>query len=145
MLKKTTLFITAFVAAALFCGCSSKKVNFGNPESVARAYLMAVQRLDFEESKKYCTKATAEMMELFNSLMASLSAEERKNIQDQSAPEKLKKITCVALSSTSTKCTYCCLEEEESDEEPFVLLVKEGNKWLVDLPKEEEGEEGTEN
>jgi hypothetical protein len=135
------LFLTVSIIGT--SGCGSSKVDFNSPESVAKAYLESMSKLDFEKAKTYCTKSTAEMMDMIKMLMGVMEEKERKEMEAESKKLKIKKVVCEALSATTRECRYCCNEEGNEDEAAF-LLVREGDKWLVDIPKEENMQE-TEN
>jgi hypothetical protein len=133
------LLLSAFILGTASCG--SPKVDFNSPESVAKAYLEAMSKLDFDKAKTYCTQSTAEMMDMIKMLMGVMEEKERKEMEAESKKLKIKKVTCETMSATTRECRYCCNEEGNEDEAAF-MLVREGNKWLVDIPKEDNMQEG---
>lgn len=131
------IFVFCSLGMVLFSvGCGTKKVNFNNPESVAKAYAEAVNKLDFEGAKQYCTEGTAGMMDMFKSLLDVMGAEEKKKMEEETKKYTVKKISCAAIEGNKQECHYCCNAEGQDEESP-VILVRQGDKWLVDIPKDE--------
>lgn len=131
------LFVACMLSVVLFsAGCSTKKVNFNNPESVAKAYAEAVNKLDFDGAKQYCTEGTASMMDMLKSLLDVMGAEEKKKMEEETKKYKVTKISCKSIEGDKRECRYCCNAEGQDEEAP-VILVRQGDKWLVDIPKDE--------
>jgi hypothetical protein len=142
---KFSLRLSAFCLIAFpvffFTGCNNAKVNYKNPESVAMAYAKALNALDIDKAKRYCTKGTAEMLGMLGAIIDGLGADEKKEMEAKAKTTKVEKMNCVKESNTNCTCSYTTSDNE--GEETQILLVLEGDKWLVDIPKEEspEGEE----
>ncbi|MFO8065960.1 MAG: DUF4878 domain-containing protein [Bacteroidales bacterium] len=120
-----TLKVLTIVMAGLFIFSACEKAL--TPEQVAEKFLNLVEEQKFEEAKEYGTEQTQQVLDMYASLnqMGASMAED-----EEFEPGKIEEIECVA-EGDKAKCTYTI--DGEFDEIP---LVKQDDKWLVDLKKE---------
>lgn len=117
-LVKLSLVVLAVLALA---SCGNKS---NTPEAVAEKFLNHLNAQEYAEAKELGTEATGEYLDM----MASLS--EMAPDEEVEAAE-ITDLKCEEKESTAT-CTY-----KSDGEENTINLVKEEDKWLVDMKKED--------
>jgi len=119
--------------------CSTtKRINYKRPESVSLAFIRAIATLDIDKANKVATKDTKEVLSLLGTMKEGMPEEEKEAIKEEATKELeyIKKAKCIKKSDTKATCTICCNKEGETTESPIVLK-KVGDKWLVDMSKEQ--------
>lgn len=106
----------AAMALVILANCGGKK----GPEGVAEKFLQHLNKKEYAEAKKLGTEATQQMISFLESFPSDEPVEDMK-IED---------MKCTEDGATAT-CAY-----KENGKEASINLVKEGEVWLVDMPKE---------
>ncbi|MBS4014532.1 MAG: DUF4878 domain-containing protein [Bacteroidetes bacterium] len=141
-MRTLKLFTIVMAGLFIFSACGKKQT----PEQVATKFINLLEQQKFEDAKKYGTAETIQILDMYKSLsaMSAGMAEE-----EDTTPGEIKDLECI-IEGDKAICSYTI--DGEFDQLP---LVKQGDKWLVDLKKEspfddaefnweEEGEEGEE-
>jgi hypothetical protein len=120
-MKKVFQILMAAMALVILVNCGGKN----GPESVAEKFLQHLNKKEYAEAKKLGTEATQQMISFLESFPSDEPVEELK-IEDMKCTEEGEKATC----------TY-----KENGKDATINLVKEGEAWLVDMPKESPSED----
>ncbi len=115
-MRATQLISVFLLAGLLFSACERVQT----PEQVAEKFLEYMEYGKYEEAKKFGTESTHEILE---SLQAFGEF-------DEPEPRKISDIKC-EIEGDVAKCTYMA-----DDERGEIYLIKEEEKWLVDMTKE---------
>jgi predicted small lipoprotein YifL len=115
-MKKVFQVIVAVMAVVILANCGGKT----GPESVAEKFLNHLNKKEYAEAKKLGTKATQDMIAFLESFPSEEPAKEIK-IEDMKCEAEADKAIC----------TY-----KEDGKEATINLLKEGEEWKVDMPKE---------
>jgi uncharacterized lipoprotein YehR (DUF1307 family) len=108
------------VAIITLVSCGGKS---NTPEAVAEKFLDHLNKQEYAEAKKLGTEATGEYLDMLASLSEMAPEEEVET------PE-ITELTCEEQEETAT-CTY-----KTDGETQTINLVKQEDKWLVDMTKE---------
>ena len=108
----------ALLVAVFLNSCSSN-----SPEKVAEKFLNHLNKKEYADAKKLATKESESWIDM----MSSLSTGDTK---DQKPAGKIEDLKCKTEADKST-CTY---KQDGKDES--LNLIKQGDKWLVDMKKE---------
>ena len=130
------LRVTLFVSVAFLyfsCVSSNTKINYKNPKKVALMFANALMNHDIEQAKRLSTASTKEVLNMLQTLSDGRSGSNQANQNQQVESSNLKKASCL-IDDKKAICTLCCFEE--STEEIQLILLKEDEKWLVDMSKE---------
>ncbi len=109
------------VAIITLVSCGGKS---NTPEAVAEKFLGHLNKQEYAEAKKLGTEATGEYLDMLASLSEMAPEEEVE------APE-ITDLTCEEQEETAV-CTY-----KTDGETQTINLVKEEDKWLVNMTKED--------
>lgn len=115
-MKKVFQILVAVMAIVILANCGGKK----GPEAVAEKFLKHMSKKEYAEAKKLGTKATQDMIAFLESFPSDEPAEE----------VKIEDMKCTVEGDKAT-CTY-----KENGKDATINLVKEGEEWKVDMPKE---------
>jgi predicted small lipoprotein YifL len=115
-MKKVFQILVAVMAVVILANCGGKK----GPESVAEKFLKHLNKKEYAEAKKLGTQATVDMIAFLESFPSDEPVEDIK-IEEMKCTEEGEK----------AKCTY-----KENGNPAEINLVKEGDAWKVDMPKE---------
>ena len=94
-----------------FTSCIDKK----SPEYIARQFLIAAKKKDWETAMKYSTKELRQQMDMMKALGTDFGITEIKNVK------------CEEVSSNEVICTFCCSSDSTFDE--IHLLKSEDDEW----------------
>lgn len=128
--------VTLFVCVAFLyfsCASSNTKINYKNPKKVALMFANALMNHDIEQAKRLSTTSTKEVLNMLQTLSDGRSGSNQANQNQQVESSNLKKASCL-IDDNKASCTLCCFEE--STEEVRLILLKEDEKWLVNMSKE---------
>jgi hypothetical protein len=117
-LVKLSLVVLAVLALA---SCGNKS---NTPEAVAEKFLNHLNAQEYAEAKELGTEATGEYLDMMSSLSEMAPDEEVEAAE-------ITELKCEEKEATAT-CTY-----KTDGEEASINLVKEEDKWLVDMKKED--------
>ncbi len=115
-MKKLFQVLVAVMAVVILANCGSKK----GPESVAEKFLQHLNKKEYAEAKKLGTKATQDMIAFLESFPSEEAVEEI----------TIEEMACTVEGETAT-CAY-----KENGKDATINLIKEGEEWKVDMPKE---------
>lgn len=121
-MKKIKLFFIALSLAIMVVSCSSN-----NPETVAKKFLEASSKLDFEGAKAYCDESTGALLDMAAGFAKMAPKEEERE-----------KVDFIILSSNveddKATVTY---KTDKSEEEKTINLKKIDGDWKVSMGKED--------
>lgn len=121
-------FLLLLFSFAFLYSCQIFNDKKNSPEYVSQAFLQHIQKLEFEEAKKYATEDTK--------MMLTFIANITKLVPDsQQIPTKQTDViiqNCVVQGETA-QCSYTANGKEQ-----VIDLIKQDKKWLVDMKKENE-------
>lgn len=123
-----TRFVLSLAVAALLAACGGGASD--TPSQVAEKYLTALNKQDFDAAKKYGTEKTAQMLDMMAPMM--------KMMGDAAKQESGFKILGEKVEGEKATVTY---RSEGKDADEALTLVQKDGKWLVDMAKEEGGED----
>ena len=116
---KNLFKLTVVLLAVVFLNsCASN-----SPEKVAEKFLNHLNKKEYAEAKKLATKESESWIDM----MSSLGTGDTKEVKE---PGKIEDLKCKTEADKST-CTY---KQDGKDES--LNLIKQGDKWLVDMKKE---------
>ncbi len=120
-----TIKLLTIVMAGLFIFTACEKAL--TPEQVSEKFLNLLEEQKFEEAKKYGTEQTQQVLDMY----ASLNQMGEEMMEDEETEAGvIEDIECV-VEGDKAMCSYTV--DGEFDQIP---LVKQDDKWLVDLQKE---------
>lgn len=115
------------------------------PEKVAKEFLTALNKLDYEKAKTLGTEETGKMIDMIK--MFSGNSDEAKLAENKKKAEnvKIEILNTEMQGDTAAVCQYKVsgIEGQEPKEEKIDLIKKEG-KWLINWKKEGMGGEHSE-
>lgn len=117
-MKNLFKLTVAFLAVVFLNSCSSN-----SPEKVAEKFLNHLNKKEYAEAKKMATKESESWIDMMSSLGTG-------DTKDQKQPGKIEDLKCKTEADKSV-CTY---KQDGKDE--TLNLIKQGDKWLVDMKKE---------
>ena len=125
-----TPFLLSLAAAALLAACGGGASD--TPTQVAEKYLTHLNKMEFDEAKKYGTEKTAGMLDLMSGMASMMPKNENPGF----------KISGETIDGEKATVTY---RNDGKDADETLSLVKQDGKWLVDMAKEEgAGDTGSE-
>lgn len=137
---RQTVFLLLIV---FFASCGSegnteetKEAMPNTPESVARTWQKYVDTDQFEEAAALSTPRAQEWLVMIENFLAGLAPEETAEEINTVFTE----FNCVENGNIA-RCGYIIKEEGEFFRDTFILYKIDG-QWKVDVPEEEEEEEG---
>lgn len=120
---KNKHYVLLLLCMSSFLFCNKEK----SPTSAAEKFLHEVNKMNYNEAKKYCTEETAKMLDM----MANLSKSTPDSIKNKKRPDII--ITHTEIyGDTLAIVKY---KQENSEEESFLNLRKTDNKWKVSITK----------
>lgn len=127
-MKKIFLFL-AMLSLTTLVSCSG-----GGPEGVAKNFLEAINKGDFEGAKKYGDEKTQSLIGMMSGM---ISAEDKAKLA-----EKSPKVEIVKTEEKDDKATvtYKVTAEGKEAEESTLDLVKVNDEWKVSMNKEGMGQ-----
>ena len=111
----------------LFFACSS---DADDPETTARKWQELVDNNQFKAAKKISTKRAADMVDMIESIVFE-------DAEEEIVSETNYKFMKCEENGNRAVCKYAIIENEETVHDSF-LLIKDGRRWLVDIPQQEE-------
>lgn len=108
--------IFGFAAIALLAACGGGS----GPENTATSYLTALKDQKWDEATALGTEETKANIEFMKS-------------SGTSPVTDVKDLKCEVSNDTTATCSFCCDAENAASD---IQLVKRGDKWLVNEPKE---------
>ncbi len=116
------------------------------PEPVAKEFLTALNKMDYEKAKTFGTEETGKMVDMIKSFSA-MDGDETKLAEIKKKAEKVKIeiLKTEIIGDTVAVCQYKVsgIEDQDSKEDKIELIKRDG-KWLVDWKKEGMSGEPTE-
>ncbi len=115
----------------------------GKPETVAKEFLTALNKMDYDKAKTFGTEETGKMIDM---VKAFSGGDEAKLAEAKKKVEKaeIEILKTELLGDTAAVCQYKVSGIEGQDpKEDKIDLVKKDGKWLVDWKKEGMGGEPT--
>jgi hypothetical protein len=128
-MKKSPYVLLFMSIVFAFQACGDKT---NTPEYVMEAFIKAFSQLQFDESAKFATSETQELINTMKGMAAMIDEKERPK------PEPwvpLKEVKCVVAQDTTAKCS--CLDPKENKRTEPINLVKRKGKWLVKMTKDD--------
>lgn len=116
IMKRFFQVLVAVMAVVILANCGGKN----GPDAVAEKFLQHLNKKEYAEAKKLGTEATQQMIGFLESFPSDEPVEELK-IEDMKCTEEADKATC---------------NYKENGKDATINLVKQGDAWLVDMPKE---------
>ena len=113
----------AFMAAIVLAGCGSN-----SPKPVAEKFLNSFWRMEYKEAKTVADSPTVQMIEMLETMSATLADSDRQNAKKISVTIKDEKM----INDSNAVVTY--ITSEMKEEKPLRLVKKDG-KWLVNFTK----------
>jgi hypothetical protein len=127
-MKKVLLSLSVLVALVIVgCGGSA-----GDPKAIAKDYLTAVAKMDFEKAKKFGTDDTKKFIDM----MSTFSAMVPDSVKKKQADAKIDITGEPSISGDDATVSYSTSEKAGSQ---TLKLKKVNGKWLVQQSKEEAG------
>ncbi|MEI6694621.1 MAG: DUF4878 domain-containing protein [Bacteroidota bacterium] len=117
----------------------------GKPETVAKEFLTALNKMDYDKAKTFGTEETGKMVDMMKSFSA-MGGDEAKMAEAKKKTEKaeIEILKTEMTNDTVAVCQYKVSGIEGQDpKEDKIDLVKRGDKWLVNWKKEGMGGEPT--
>jgi hypothetical protein len=112
--------ISAILGFVLIVSCSNN-----SPKSVAESFLKAMNKMDFEEAKKYGTDDTGKMLDMLSGFTKMMPDSAKKETKSEIVSEK--------IDGDKATVTY---KDDGKSEEQVLNLVKIDNKWKVAMSKD---------
>lgn len=130
-MKSLKICLTASLILISTISCKTfKKDDSKSPEGVAVKFLTLMSQMEFEKAKQYGTIKTGQLLDVF--IMALSAAKKNDTIFKAEKKEvKIRVLKCEKQGDFAVV-TYT----SESGKEDRIDLVKQDNRWLVDLKKE---------
>ena len=117
----------------------------GKPETVAKEFLTALNKMDYDKAKTFGTEETGKMVDMIKSF-SSMGGDEAKLAEAKKKTEKaeIEILKTEMNGDTAAVCQYKVkgIEGQEPKEDK-IDLVKRNGKWLVNWKKEGMGGEPT--
>ncbi|NVN95327.1 MAG: DUF4878 domain-containing protein [Bacteroidetes bacterium] len=117
----------------------------GKPETIAKEFLTALNKMDYDKAKTFGTEETGKMVDMIKSI-STMGGDEAKLAEAKKKAEKaqIEIIKTEMLGDTAAVCQYKLIGIEGQDpKEDKIDLVKRSGKWLVNWKKEGMGGEPT--
>jgi len=117
----------------------------GKPENVAKDFLTALNKMDYDKAKTFGTEETGKMVEMVQAF-SSMGGDTTKLAEMKKKAEKaeIEILKTEMAGDTSAVCNYKLTGIEGQDpKEDKIDLVKRNGKWLVNWKKEGMGGEPT--
>lgn len=141
---KKVLNLSLLLIVLFAFGACKKSAN--DPASVAKEYVLAINKMDYDKAKTLSTEETSKFIEMMKAF-SNMGGDEAKLAEFKKKSEKIE----VEILNTDIKddtlaiCKYKIsgIENQEPKEES-INLVKRNNKWLAHQKKEGLGSENTE-
>lgn len=134
-MRKQFLVWLAVPALLIGCGQSEEETKeeevASTPESVARSYSEAINKMDYEAAKEYADDATDEILEMMKGFSDMATEEDKKKAQNS----KVTEVKCDEVVEDKTNCT-CTVEVGEETRTETYVVKKEGDDWLVHMEKD---------
>jgi len=128
-MKKLILSIAVLAVCTLFsCGGG----NSSNPNEVAKSFLTAMNKADYEAAKKLGTDDTKKLLDM----TATFAAMMPDSIKKLSAAKKVETIGEPKIEGDKATVSY---KESDSPEQKSLSLVKKDGKWLMQQSKDNTG------
>jgi hypothetical protein len=115
------------MTSVVFTSCFSNKPT--DPKDVARSFLTAMNKADYEAAKNYATDDTKKLLDMTSSFQANL----QDSVITQSSAKKIDIVGEPVFDGDNAKITY---KESDSPEPRTLNLVKSNGKWLVQQTKD---------
>lgn len=122
-MKKIRIIFLLFLLVLLSCKVQKSKTQ--QPEDVLLKFLQHLQRLEFEEAKRFGTESTVQMLNIMQSMVA---------LMPQSPPPVEGEIIIYRCDVDDIHAT-CYIRMNQRDQ--TMRMTKIEGKWLVDLKKED--------
>lgn len=125
-MRKIFIALLVLTALLVLAACGSK------PETTAKAFLSALEKMDFEAAKKHATKDSQELLTMAQSFVSSMPAEKKGDIE-----KKKFNITGTKIDGDTAVVTFEEWEEKTPDAKKTneLKMVKEDGKWKVKVEK----------
>lgn len=117
-MKNLFKLTVALLAVVFLNSCSSN-----SPEKVAEKFLNHLNKKEYAEAKKLATKESESWIDMMSSVGTG-------DAKEQKEPGKIEDLKCKTDADKSV-CTY-----KQDGKEETLNLIKQGDKWLVDMKKE---------
>jgi hypothetical protein len=117
----------------------------GKPETVAKEFLTALNKMDYDKAKTFGTEESGKMIDMMKSFSA-MGGDEAKLAESKKKLEKVQVeiLKTEIIADTTAVCQYKLTGIEGQDaKEDKIDLVKRDGKWLVNWKKEGMGGEPT--
>lgn len=130
---KKIIAVFAFLSLGLLVSCG----NENGPEGVAKKFLEAVNKGEFDEAKKYTDEQTGQMLGMVGGMMTPEKKEEakKKDIKVEIVSSEVKD----SIATVKYKLTG---KDAEGTDEKTLALKKVGDDWKVTINKEDKNKEG---
>ena len=126
-MRKTINILMVLALITLFSACSKNR-----PPKVAKAFLTALYKMEYDSAKTFCTKDSYGYIE-YRRLLESYTFEKEKKQSENIGIN----IINTKITGDNAECKYKItgVPDEEGTEQTIDLIKKDG-KWLVDLHAE---------
>jgi hypothetical protein len=117
----------------------------GKPETVAKEFLTALNKMDYDKAKTFGTEETGKMVDMIKSF-STMGGDEAKLAEAKKKTEKaeIEILKTEMAGDTAAVCQYKLTGiEGQEPKEDKIDLVKRDGKWLVNWKKEGMGGEPT--
>lgn len=142
-MKKVLNLSLLFVILFAFGAC---KKSSNDPAAIAKEYVLAINKMDYEKAKTLSTEETIKFIEMMKAF-SNMGGDESKLAEFKKKVEKIEVeiLNTDMQNDTMAICKYKVtgIENQEPKEES-INLVKRNNKWLVHQKKEGLGNENPE-
>ncbi len=132
---KIAPYLLCCCALATFWSCKNERHQVLPPEEVIRQYQGFIDVDRYEDAKALSTPAERERLDALAEFMAGMPA-------DSTVIHTIfHRINCREMADGAVVCD-CVMEDEEGEYDAVFQLVKINGTWRVDVPAEEEPEDG---
>ncbi len=123
-MKKVLLSLAVvFTVALVSCGSKS------DPKDVAKNYLSALVKMDYETAKKYCTEDNKKVLDMFASFNGAIPDSVKNKAKDV-------KIEIVNAKEEGDVCTVTYKASDKPGDNTLKMAKKDG-KWLANQSKDD--------
>jgi Domain of unknown function (DUF4878) len=124
---KNLILIATFITTIILTSCGGG--NSADPKEIARNFLVAMNKADYETAKKFGTDDTKKLLEMTSTFTAMLPD----SVKKMSAAKKVEIIGEAKIDGEKAVVSY---KESDSPEAKSLNLVKKDGKWLVQQSKD---------
>ena len=134
-------FCASIVLLMIFCLINScvnqhAKIKYKNTSKVALYFSRAIVQQNIENAKKVSTESTHKLLNVLQTLQDAQKSNNIDSVKVADILKNMKKAKCT-VENDKAFCIICCMEDEtKSIESDGLHLVRESDKWMVNMTKE---------